>query len=303
MISDSGFKNTIEVDRELRTLRLPLTSLECDRIRQLGRIAVHAVEATAMSFKRGQTEAEVAGEVAHRLIKRTVVPERIQVTADGRCDRYRHWSYGDDVIKTYAQISCIAQRWGLNVGVTRTVAFESIPDELRVAHQKAVLMHATGMFFSRAGLQSETIWKKVHRIYEKFGLPHEWKLADQVEVIGYKLREWSLVSEPATIVETPVPIFWHPSIGPAQVGDTILVIPNGTELLTQLRTWPRLTVHVRNSPVHCADILIRNPINASLVPDQQIERVNANEAALLEADFSVASVDSSWEIEQLELPS
>ena len=301
--SDCGFPSTVLVDVQLRSLRLPLTELECDRMRQLGRIAVHAVEATAMSFERGQTEAEIAGEVAHRLIKRTVIPERIQVCADGRSNRFRHWSYGDDTVENYVQIGCVARRWGLNIGVTRTVAFERIPDELRVAHQKTVLMHATGMFFSKDGLDSGTLWKKVHRIYEKFGLPNEWKLADQAEVVGYKLKEWSLVSEPDSILTAPIPVFWHPSTGPSGAGDTIMVTNSGTELLTPTRNWPKLTVHVRNSPVQCADVLVRDVVHqdrARLAVDEDIERVNANEAALRDANLSIDSVDSSWEIETIE---
>lgn len=299
--SDCGFPSTIQVDDKLSALRLPLTSLECERMRQLGRIVVHAVEATAMSFGRGQTEAEIAGEVAHRLIKRTVVPGRIQVCADGRGSRFRHWSYGDTAVKDYVQISCVARRWGLNVGVTRTVAFEQMPEDLRVAHQKSVLMHATGMFFSKAEMASGDLWAKVRRIYEKFGLPNEWLLADQAEVVGYKLQEWNLVSEPERILTAPIPVFWHPSIGPSTAGDTILVTKNGTELLTPIRNWPRITVHVRNSPVQCADVLIRDAANRPpFIADEQIERVNANEAALREANLSISSADSSWEIEALE---
>jgi Xaa-Pro dipeptidase len=301
--SDCGFPSTVSVNHQLRCLRLPLTVLECDRMRQLGRLAVHAVEATAMSFYRGQTEAEIAGEVAHRLIKHSVIPERIQVCADGRGNRFRHWSYGDDAILNYVQIGCVARRWGLNVGVTRTVAFERLPEELRVAHQKTVLMHATGMFFSNDGIPSGELWQKVHRIYEKFGLPNEWKLADQAEIVGYKLREWCLVSEPACILTAPIPVFWHPSCGPSGAGDTILVTKSGTELLTPIRCWPRLTVHVRNTPVQCADVLVRDVVDwepDTLVIDKHVERVNSTATVLRDTKMSVDNVDSNWEIETIE---
>ena len=54
----------------LRALRSPLTSLERQRLRELGRTLALAVEATCRNFDRGETEADVAGHLAHRLVPR-----------------------------------------------------------------------------------------------------------------------------------------------------------------------------------------------------------------------------------------
>ena len=58
----------------LRALRRRLTPLERQRLRELGRTLTLAVEATCRNFDRGEREADVAGHLAHRLIREGVVP-------------------------------------------------------------------------------------------------------------------------------------------------------------------------------------------------------------------------------------
>ena len=81
--SDTGFNGTDKAADDLTGLRIPFTSVECRRLRELGPQLAHAVEATGRNCEVGQTEAEIAGEVAHRLIRHRILPERIQVCAMG----------------------------------------------------------------------------------------------------------------------------------------------------------------------------------------------------------------------------
>ena len=294
VVCDSFFPNTNILPANGTALRGTLTSLECERLRKLSRVAAHAVEATALSFDRGATEAEVAAQVAHRLIKRNVQPERIQVCADGRSQRFRHWSFGRDRVNQSAVISCVARRWGLHAGVTRTVAFESIPAELRSAHEKTVLMHATGMFFSKRGIGVPDLWRKVKRIYEKFGMPFEWQLSDQAEVIGYGVRETSLVTDRETELRAPSAVFWHPAVGPSMAGDTILVQEQGTELLTSVKNWKKVKVKVRGISVQVADILIREQ---DIVSEQELtasDQLTIQKTSMSDPDILI---DSVWEMD------
>ena len=293
--SDTGFPGTKWMNGTERTLRGSLTNLECERMRKLGRVVAHAVEATAKSFERGSTEAEVAAQVAHRLIKRNVQPERIQVCADGRVNRFRHWTYSRDPVNQSAVISCVARRWGLCAGVTRIVSFDNVAKELRAAHEKTVLMHATGMFFSRHGERLHDIWMKVHRIYEKFGLPFEWQLADQAELIGYGVREASIVTDVDQTVDAPATMFWHPSVGPSMTGDTILIGQTGAELVTPIRNWKQLSVKVRGVSVQVADILVRNTRTEPLAAMQNSGVIQLSNMALSDPDMG--TMDSIWEME------
>ncbi len=297
--SDLPCAETKCVSDEIRAVRLPLTSLEVERLRRLCLVATHAVEATAHNLTRGTTEAKVAGEVSHRLVKRTVTAARIQVCADGRNDRYRHWTFGDDRIESYATISCVARRWGLNVAVSRTACVGEVPDEIWQAHQKAVLMLATGMFFSRQGTTLDEVWQKVRRIYEKFGLASEWQKADQADVVGYSLCEQQLLPGSTYELSAPSAMFWHPSVGPALTGDTVLVGPAGIERLTTSDTWPELSVFVKGQEVLCPGLLkVRTDTPSAAADDSTTEMASLFGPDIATEDSS-PQLDSVWELDVL----
>src|SRR5262249_58302396 len=73
----------------VRALTRRLTSLERQRLRELGRTLTLAVEATCHNFDPGEREADVAGHLAHRLIREGVVPIDLRVASDNRLARFR----------------------------------------------------------------------------------------------------------------------------------------------------------------------------------------------------------------------
>lgn len=300
VVSDSAVEGTRGASRRIARMRLPLTRLEVIRLRKLSRVLLHAVEVTAGNLRRGMTEAAVAGEIAHRLIKRTVNPVRIQVCADGRNERYRHWGYGGDTIQSSAVICCVARRWGLHAALARTVALGQISSELREAHQRASLMHATGIYFSNQGRMLKEIWAKVRRIYEKSGVADEWQLADQADVMGYRTSEVQLTPESDYELQSPVPMFWHPSVGSAMPGDSILINSQGCERLTHSDRWPQLTVNVKGHEVICPAILRVGTKSSAVLPDVEsgIYRDPSFAGLSFEKDDDAsAQMDSVWEME------
>jgi Xaa-Pro aminopeptidase len=242
---------------EIAALRVPLTALECERLRKLGAIAAHAVEATARHIEPGQTEAEIAGQLSNRLIRHEVQPLCLRAIADGRGRAYRQWQFGDNVLKRWCIISATASRWGLCCSASRTVVFGSPPQDMVVPFQQAGMLQATGMFFSQSGWQLGTVWQKVKRIYEKQGIADEWQFADQAEVVGYLASEVPLYPTSEFTLLPRMPIHWHPSVGPAQVGDTVLVTDEGAEIITPATDWPTLSVAVKGKPISLPDMLVR----------------------------------------------
>ncbi|MCH7988878.1 MAG: M24 family metallopeptidase [Planctomycetes bacterium] len=255
--SDSGIGGTHDVSVQLTAMQLPLTAVECKRMRELGRLVAHAVEAACRACRPGQTEAEIAGNVAHRLIKRQVIPERIQIMADGRSARFRHWGYGSDRVDRVVTVAVVGRRWGLCLGAARTVSFGNPSSAIDDAYQRAVLVHAAGIYFSQPEWELFEIWNRIQRIYEKNGLTDEWRLAEQAEVIGYRLCEIPLVANSEFRLTPQMAVHWHPSVGPAVLGDSILVSQRKFELLTPMENWPSLKVEVKGVRVDCPAILRR----------------------------------------------
>ena len=255
--SDTGVGRTTDVSAKLLDLRLPLNSLECERLRELGLHVAHAVEATSRNFEHGITEAEIAAQLAHRLLKHKVLPERIQVCADGISNRFRHWTPSSEPVERFCSLTAIGRRDGLCAGVTRTVCFGEVPDELRASYLIALVTQATGMYFSQANWIIRETWKRVARIYEKFGHAEEWEFADQAEVIGYQPSEVRVTPNSDFVLRAGMAMFWHPSVGPANIGDTMLIGPNGLEVLTPTEQWPMSKIDVKGAPILRPDILQR----------------------------------------------
>lgn len=254
--SDDGFGKTLDLSAELAAFRLPLAEREKNALRLLGREVAHAVEATARTCRVGDTEAEVAAELAHRLVKRQVVPVRMQVCADGRFRRYPHYPYGSEQVGTSCVIAAVGRRNGLHVACSRAVLFAEDP-AFRESLHKATLMQTTGLYFSRAGAPLSDVWAKVRRIYEKFGVTDEWQLADQGEVTGYALSEARVVPTSEFVLAAGMPVHWHPAVGPALTGDTVLVREGTPELLTPSDDWPQITVTVKGEAITRPDALLR----------------------------------------------
>lgn len=253
--SDRCFPRTKNLSEAIRELRTPLTPLECQRIRTLGRNVVHAVEATARALKAGRTESEIAGEISHRLIKHQITPQRLQILADSRGRRYRHWSYDDTPVRRWCTLLAIGSRWGLNVGVSRTVAFAQLDTLTVSAINHATMLTATAARFSQAGWKFADTMDRVRRIYEKVEETEEWRNAPIGGVIGYEPSETLLAPKSDYLIQPQTALFYHPTVGPAVAAETFLTLPDGFEILTPTENWPTIEVTVKDSIVTCPGIL------------------------------------------------
>lgn len=256
--SDSLNGRTKYVNREFSTLRFPLAHIEVERLRLLGRIAAHAVEATCRKTDVGRSELEVSAELAHRLVKHGAYPSRIQVVGDGRGERHRHWTPGHFSVDECCTASVVARRWGLHVGVSRTVCFERPSEELRESHQLAALALATASHFSQSGERVANVWSRIERIYDKYGRPDSWRTANQGSFIGYSGCERPVVPDGEDVLGRGTAIHWHPAVGSTFVGDTVLVEEHGTRLLTPMEDWPKLTIEVKRQVVQLPALLRRD---------------------------------------------
>jgi Xaa-Pro aminopeptidase len=257
--SDACLAGTEDITADLQDFRTNLSTFELYDYRVLAQELTHAVEATARNFNPGDTEAEVAGHLAHRMLRHQIEPVLLQAMADGQSRRYRHWCYGTDQIERHCIISTVGRRRGLYAGICRTVCIGAPSDELVETHNLATFVQSAGILFSQPGWSMDQTWKRVARIYEKFGVPDEWRVADQAEVLGYKFPEHPFRPDSDRVFRPQMPVYWHPSVRSACVGDTMLVGETGTEILTRSDTWPTFSVSVKGIAMDRPAILIREP--------------------------------------------
>jgi len=245
-----------EADR-LRAIRRPLTTLERGRLRALGRTLTLAVEATCRNFLPGETEADVAGHLAHRLFREGVVPVDLRVASDDRPARYRQPVCKAASIRDRATIAAIGRRHGLCASVTRTVSFGPVSDDFRASHTVASMVDATCIYFSRPGEPVAEVFRRARRIYEKFDHPHEWTLDYQGTLIGYMPRELPLMPDSPTILQAGSALSWSPSVGAARSQDTVVIDTRGFEVVTEAQDWPRIEVSVKGFTINRPGILER----------------------------------------------
>lgn len=256
--SDTPFTGTTDVSQHLLGMRLPLSDFDSVRLREGARLLTRAVEATARGLKQGRIEAEIAGELSHRLIKHGLQPERTQILADGRGRRFRRWTHDPSPVQRYCTISAVARYRGLFVGAARTVCLGEAPPELLKAFEPAALVAATGIYFSQPDWELFEVWNRVHRLYDKSGAATEWRLSDQADVVEYEFGAVPVMPTSEFQLSAGTPIFWHPSVGPVLMGDTVLVTTRGTAVLTASADWPVVPIRVKGSKVDVPAILVVN---------------------------------------------
>ncbi|MFP6762866.1 MAG: M24 family metallopeptidase, partial [Planctomycetaceae bacterium] len=254
---DYPFEHCVDASVHLRNMRLPLSKLEVRNLRETGAQIAHAVEATARTLQQGESETEIAGQLAHRMLRHNIWPERLQIFCDGQSQRYRHWSFSADPVEKLCTLLAIGRRNGLHVGVSRTVCFGACPTEAREMYLSNLLVQATGMFFAQTDWEIHEAWKRIERIYEKYGHSEEWHVADQGCLTGYELCEAPITPTSQFRLEAGMPVFLCPSISTAMAADTILIKTKGFEVVTPMESWPQIEVDVKGVKIPRPDVLIR----------------------------------------------
>ncbi len=255
--SDSGFNGTVETASQLTGLRIPLSTVECRRLREMGPELAHAVEATCRNCETGQTEAEIAGEVAHRMIRHRIVPERIQVCADGRSQAYPHWAYGEDRVQRYVVVTVIGRKHGLCLGASRTVSFGRLPKRWPTTIIARWCCKRPACSLRKPIGACSRFWNRLARIYEKFGCDDQWEKTEQAEIIGYELCEMPVIPRSEFQIAPRTAVYWHPAVGTAVSGDSILVGDGEFEVLTPAEGWPKVKVVVKGTTIYRPEILVR----------------------------------------------
>ncbi len=256
-LGQTGYSHLRRESDGLFNLRRRLTTIERQRLRELGRTLSLAVEATCRNFVPGEREADVAGHLAHRLIREGVVPVDLRVASDDRLARFRQPTFKDSPIRRRATIAVTGKRHGLCASITRTVAFGKVEAEFRENHALATMVDATCIFFSRPNQVISEVFRRAKRIYEKFDHPHEWTLDYQGTLIGYSPREVLLRPDSTLVLDSHMALAWSPSVGSARTEDTVIIDARGYEVVTKMADWPAIEVAVKGYVIPRPGILER----------------------------------------------
>jgi Xaa-Pro aminopeptidase len=256
--TDGHHPGLIPENERLSSLRRPMTDRERKAFRALGRTISQAVEATCRSIQPGETEADVAGNLAHRLIREGVTPVELRIAADDRLARYRRPHFKASTIRERVTIQITGRRQGLHASMSRTVSFGPVSHEVRASHTLASMVSATCIYFSRPGELVSEVYRRAKRIFEKFDHAHEWMLDYQGSIVGYSPRDVFLLPDSSLKLPNYSALRWGPSVGATRSEDTIFIDDRGFDVVTNIHDWPIIEVCVKGFTIPRPGILERS---------------------------------------------
>jgi Xaa-Pro dipeptidase len=218
------------INERLRHEIRPLTQYEFEQMQLLGRALAHALEASAKDLTPGETEADVAGEIAHRLMRRGATAEMVSVIADDRATVYRRSGFTTTPITHACTLQATASMHGLHATASRTVHIGPAAPGFREAGK----------------------WLLANTPYE-----FEWRLSQPGFGTGRlhaeELRRMGQ-DEPFGAGQSVV---WQARIGPAAVVDTVVVSPDGPFAVTPPEDWPFKRIRLKDRVNDVPDLLVR----------------------------------------------
>ncbi len=254
--ADDCFPGAVDLSGEMARLRAILDSEEGKRFRILGQLCAQAMDTTARAVHPGQTEYEIAGQLAFEAESRGVQATVNLIAVDERIYNYRHPLPTDKKLEHYVMIVLCGRRWGLVCSLTRLVYFGILPDELRGKKEAVASVDATMLAATRPGRTLGQIFEDAQNAYAEVGFADEWQLHHQGGPAGYEPREYIAIPGSKDKVLLGQVYAWNPSITGCKSEDSILIGAQGYEVLTAIPDWPMVKVKVADQIIERPDILI-----------------------------------------------
>ena len=232
-----SFRN---IEPQIKEIRYSLTPSEIERYLWLGEKTSNAIETVLMEVKPGQTEAEIAGELARLLWKHRIDPVGYQAAADERAYKYRHPIPTEKKIEKYLMLCVMARKGGLITTITRILNFGMLTEKLKKQYRDNSYIESTMIAATRPGEKTNKIYNKACDLYEELGYHNEWKLHHQGGAMGYDVRDYICTDKSEEVVQENQCFCWNPSISGTKSEDAIIAMKDGFEFVTKpilFRKW------------------------------------------------------------------
>jgi Xaa-Pro aminopeptidase len=254
---DEPFADSQPLGGDLARLRRALSPYEIACYRALGETLSHALEATGRTVNRDETEREVAGQIAHRLLRHGAQPIQISVAANNRLRLYRQTSFTATQIKDTCVLSATARKYGLCVRASRTIVFGEADERVRKEHEAACKVSATFVAGSWPDSVPRAILESGQRIYQHVNAEAEFYAAPQGHIIGRVPVEQNFTPHVEELLQANWAVCWHPSVGGALSCDTFVITEDGPRQVTTSDRWPLKRIRIHGAEFVRPDLLIR----------------------------------------------
>ncbi len=254
---DTAFRDCTNVSNFFNTERRKLTGFEVDRLRELGGIVAHALEATARTFKQGEAEYEIAGQIAHRLYKHGAEPVAITINSDGRSNAYRRLGTSEGCLNTWGIFQATAKMNGVYATATRSVHFGVMPLELREAYDLALKLSVGFIVTSKVGEKVSQALETAKTILKGTKYEYDWRLAPIFQLTGLEPSEGFMLPNNPDRWHAGWAAVWQARIGPAAIVDTFTLDDTSWNWVTKGFDWPIRRLIIQGKQHERPDMLLR----------------------------------------------
>jgi Xaa-Pro aminopeptidase len=241
---DEAYPGTVDLGRQIASLRSQLTPGETTRMRDVGRRCADAMRATVHRIEPGMSELQIAGILSAESIGRGVTPIVNLVATDERVYQFRHPIPTSRRLERYAMVVLSGRRYGMIASLTRLVHFGQIDAELADRALAVMRVDATLIARTRPGADLKDIFQAGADVYRAAGYPDEWLHHHQGGVSGYEGREEKGTPTATGTVRVGQAYAWNPSIAGVKSEDTILVGADDNEIITGTPDLPTIMVDI-----------------------------------------------------------
>jgi Xaa-Pro dipeptidase len=257
VVGDQPFRDCKNAGHLFAFERRKLSPYETNRLQELGHMVAHAVEATARNFAWGDSEDEIAGHLAHRLLRHGVEPVALQVTGDGRGREFRRRSAGSDVVEHSCMLQATGRKFGLHVTASRTV-FRNHPEvRERNEFDAALRLRVSHLAATRVGERVASTLEAGKTLLRNTVFEHEWWLTPPLLLTGREPSEGVFLAGAQDRWHTGWAAVWQERIGAAAVVDTYVLTSEEWLGITPPMEWPIRRAVVPGRSFDLPDLLVR----------------------------------------------
>jgi Xaa-Pro aminopeptidase len=242
--ADGTYPGATDLSAELARLRANLLPEEVERFRTLGSICAEAMNSAIRAIRPGQTEYQIAAQLAQETQRRGAQAIVNLIATDERIFSFRHPLPTDKQLDRYAMLVLCGRRQGLVCSITRLVHFGPLPEELRRKSEALARVDASFVISTRPGRSLGQVFADAQSAYAQVGFADEWRLHHQGGPAGYEAREYLGTPGSADLILPGQVYAWNPSITGTKSEDSMLVGPDGNQILTGIPGWPMISVEV-----------------------------------------------------------
>lgn len=232
-----------DLETELFTLRTIMSTYDLKEYQKLCLEAAEILESICKNLKRGMSEYELAGIIAHDLWRANIEPITTLIGFDERAQLYRHPVMHGNLLKNYALVGICGRRNGLIVSISRDVLIDK-DEEMMLKHAKCAMVNAAFTNRLKVGNSLEDVFINGVNQYGEQGYPLEYKEHHQGGLTGFIPREIRANAGCIHIISENEVYAFNPTIQGAKCEDTVLVTNDGVKVMTYTGNYDYVTCEI-----------------------------------------------------------